>query len=85
MSLRVPSWTEIFPLGVRRGEFELGVVWVAEGQHVQPHGRPGVLDLAVRHTPLVEEARRSVQVGARGDAEAEVVQPDAVLVETVAG
>ena len=67
---------------LRCEQLEGDVVGVAEPQDVA--GR-GVLVTDVGHAAIVQEPRRVVQLGARLDPEADVVEADTVLVEGVRG
>ena len=71
-------------LGHRRGQLQLHTVRILEWKHVDAERRQAG-DLAVRHTVLVEEPRRPLQVVAAGDAEAEMIKAHPVRVEPVAG
>src|SRR5712691_2574516 len=70
--------------GVRGGEFELDVVRIAEDEDIDREGWPEVSDLGVRHAALVEDADRVLKIGSAGDGEAQVIEADTVLIETIA-
>src|SRR5579859_7254438 len=69
--------------GDRRGELQLDVVRVAERQDVDAEPTEA-RDLAVRDATLVEQSGGLLQLCPAGDAEAQVVESDAVIVEPVA-
>jgi len=68
----------------RRRQLELHAVRVLEGEHVDLERRHAG-DLAVRDPRVVQQLHRAFQVGAAGDTEAEMVKPDPVGIEAVAG
>ena len=57
---------------------------VEEREERQPEWHQ-LADRPVRHATLVEEPRRRVEIGSRGDTEAEVVEPDPERVDAIPG
>jgi hypothetical protein len=71
-------------LALRRSQFHLDVVRIAEGKHID--SKPvQVFDFAVRNVALIEEFDCAFKLGMIRHVETDMVQPDAVLVESVVG
>ena len=72
----------VWRLGHGRGEFQLNSIRVFEREHVNAERRQRS-DLAVSDLVLIEQLHCLLQVPAPSDAEAEVIKPGPVGVETV--
>lgn len=68
---------------VARRQLQLNVVRIAECQDVNANVRTQVLDLTMWHVMLTKDADRIVQVLARANGEAEMIEPDATLIEAI--
>ncbi len=66
---------------IRRGQLQLDVIWVADGHHVDAEAATQVLDLAAADALRVEVGRGCFQFRPAADAEADVVEAEAVLAE----
>src|SRR5947209_664049 len=65
------------------GELELDVVWIAELQNADAKGRQ-VRNLPVRYPVLIQEAHGFFERVPAAHVEAEVIEPDTILVKAVA-
>ena len=70
---------------IRRGQFQLNIVRVADGHDVDAEAAAQVPDLAATHALLVEVGRGRFQFRPVIHAETDVIQPDAVFAEVIAG
>src|SRR5262245_28614571 len=68
---------------VGRAQLKLNIVRVAECQNVQAKIASQILDLAMRHAPLLENARRSIEIRPAANREADMIEADTELVEPI--